>query len=220
MIKAVVFDMDGVIIDSEPIHYQLSMQYFSELGLTITDEEYYTFVGVGDIEIFTRLKEKYGLKQTVNELVEIYQKRYTDHLKSAQDQKPIKGIDDLIRDIHQKGLRLALGSSAIRSNIEVVLEKFNLRQYFDDIVGGSEVERSKPFPDIYLEAARRLGVEPSECIVIEDSCNGVTAAKAAGMKSIAYYNPNSGEQDLSEADRIIDSFEALDIEEFVGSLDR
>ena len=211
MVKAVLFDMDGVIIDSEPMHYRLSKLYYSELGLDITDEEYYTFVGLGDIEIFTRLIEKYGLKQDLDELVNTYQQRYIDHLRSITDEKPIRGVDVLIKELHQRGIHLALGSSATRGNIEAVLEYFKLRNYFEVVVSGSEMERSKPFPDIYIKAAKELAVDPSECIVIEDSANGVKAAKAAGMKCIAYRNPNSGDQDLSLADRVIDSFEGLDL---------
>ena len=212
MVKAVLFDMDGVIIDSEPIHYRLSKLYYSELGLDITDEEYYTFIGLGDIEIFKKLKEKYGLKESVDELVDTYQQRYISHLRSLKDEKPIPGVDVLIRDLHQKGFRLALGSSATKVNIEAVLEYFSLREYFDAVVSGCEVEHSKPFPDIYVEAAKKLDMDPSECIVIEDSSNGIKAAKLAGMKCIAYRNLNSGEQDLSLADHIIDSFEGLDFE--------
>ncbi|HYE69605.1 MAG TPA: HAD family phosphatase, partial [Anaerovoracaceae bacterium] len=172
MLKAVLFDMDGVIIDSEPMHYRLSKLYYSELGLDITDEEYYTFVGLGDIEIFTRLIGKYGLKQNLDELVNTYQQRYIDHLRSIKDEKPIRGVDVLIKDLHKRGIRLALGSSATRGNIEAVLEYFKLWDYFEVVVSGCEVERSKPFPDIYVKAAKKLAVDPSECIVIEDSSNG------------------------------------------------
>lgn len=218
MLKAVLFDMDGVIIDSEPIHYRLSKMYYSELGLDITDEEYYTFVGIGDKEIFTRLKEKYGLKQKVDEMVEAYQQRYIEHLQGLKDEKPIKGVDILIKDIYKRGFHLALGSSATRRNIEAVLEYFKLREYFDEIVSGCEVERSKPSPDIYVRAAEKLGMDPSGCVVIEDSSNGVRAAKSAGMKCIGYKNHNSGEQDISPADIIIDSFEGLDFGRLVSLL--
>jgi HAD superfamily hydrolase (TIGR01509 family) len=194
------------------------MLYYSELGLNIADEEYNTFIGLGDKEIYRRLKEKYGLKQSVDELVDMYQQRYIAHLNTLEGEKPIKGVDILISDIHRRGFRLALGSSATRRNIEAVLEFFKLQHYFDAVVSGCEVERSKPYPDIYLEAAKRLGVEPSECAVIEDSSNGIRAAKLAGMKCIAYRNMNSGEQDLSLADVVIDSFEGVDPEELLSSI--
>lgn len=218
MVKAVLFDMDGVIIDSEPIHYRLSKLYYSELGLDITDEEYYTFVGVGDVEIFTRLKTKYGLKEELGDLVETYQQRYLDHLRSQKEQKPIRGVDGLIRELHRKNYLIALGSSATRQNIEAVLEAFQLQEYFSAVASACEVEQSKPAPDIYLLAAEKLAVNPSECVVIEDSCNGIKAAKLAGMKCIAYHNPNSGDQDLSQADCVITTFEDLDFEGLVRSL--
>ena len=121
MFKAVLFDMDGVIIDSEPIHYRLSKKYHAELGLAVSDEEYNTFVGLGDLAIYTRLKEKYGLKQSVAELVDTYQERYLNDFKNLEGEKPIKGIERLICELHRRNIRLALGSSANRKNVEAVL---------------------------------------------------------------------------------------------------
>ena len=218
MLKAVIFDMDGVIIDSEPIHYKLSKLYFNELGLDITDEEYYTFVGIGDKEIFARLKNKYNLMLKSDEMAATYEKRYIEYLKQMENEEPIRGVDILIRNLHKKGLLLAVGSSASRENIGIVLKSFHLEGYFDTIVSGYDVENSKPFPDIYIRSAEKLGVDPAECIVIEDSSNGVKASKSAGMKCIAYKNRNSGEQDLSQADIIIDSFEKVEFDKLVSRI--
>ncbi len=218
MFRAVLFDMDGVIIDSEPIHYELSKLYFNELGLDIDDEEYYTFVGIGDKEIFFRLKEKYGLTLASDEMAATYEKRYIAYLRSMKNEEPIRGIQILVQDLHKRGLLLAVGSSASRENIEIVLERFQLKEYFNTIVSGYEVEKSKPYPDIYIKAAEKLGVDPAECIVIEDSSNGIKASRSAGMKSIAYRNHNSGEQDLSQADIIIDSFEKVDFDNLVSAI--
>lgn len=211
MFKAVIFDMDGVIIDSEIVHYHMTRKYTEELGIQVTEEELNTFAGLANKEIFTYLKSKHGLKQTVDEMKLGYEKRYMDYLQSDKDQKPINGVDLLIKDIYKRGFLIALASSACIENITAVLDKFNLQKYFNVTVSGCDFERSKPSPDIYLHTAKLLKVDPSECVVIEDSTNGIKAAKAAGMTCIAFRNPNSGNQNHSLADIIIDSFSEIDL---------
>lgn len=206
MYKAVIFDMDGVIIDSEHIHYELFKIFSKELGLTIPQEEYNTLIGSTDTRIWSYFKSKYGLKQNVEELVESYAARYLDYLATTEDVNPITGVETLIKDLYNNNTRLALASSASRKNIEMVLHLFGYNKYFEINVSGFEVSSGKPAPDIFLHAADMMRLKPEECVVIEDTRNGVNAAIAAGMKCIAFRNPNSGDQDLSAADMIIDSF--------------
>jgi beta-phosphoglucomutase family hydrolase len=202
----VIFDMDGVIIDSEPVHYTVSHLYFKELRIQVDDEEYKTFVGTTDKEMFTRLKSRYGIEETVEMLAETYQHKYMEYLRSSTDEKPVAGILYLLEELKKAGYHIALASSASRINILAVLDMFGINEYFDVVVSGNEVKESKPAPDVFVKAAHSLGVKPEECVVIEDSTNGVKAAKAAGMKCMAYLNPNSGNQDLSLADIIVDIF--------------
>lgn len=216
MYQAVIFDMDGVIIDSEPIHFRMMKKYLEELGIQISEEEWNEYTGMANKEIFASLKLKYDLQQTAEDLTTVYMARYIDFLNSAKGIKPIAGVVALIREIHGIGLPLALASSASPKNIAIVLEKFQLGGYFEIAVSGCNMAASKPAPDIYFHVAEMLKVNPSECVVIEDSTNGLKAAKAAGMACIAYSNPNSGKQDLSLADAVIDSFEGCD---FVKLLD-
>ena len=215
MLKAVIFDMDGVIVDSEPAHEEVCKRRFKELNINVTDEEYSTFVGVSNKDMWTRLKENYGLKETVEELISIHLKAIMDDFRE-RDEKPIPGVERLLENLKAEGIKIALASSSPMENIELVLEKFGIGDYFESVISGENLERGKPAPDIFLKSAEKLGVNPENCVVIEDSHNGVKAAKAAGMKCVGFKNINSGNQDLSMADIIVYSMEDVNIEHLKG----
>jgi HAD superfamily hydrolase (TIGR01509 family) len=125
------------------------------------------------------------------------------------DLKPIQGIPELLEQLKRDGVLTAIASSSSRDFISLVVDRTGIRQYFDAFISGQELPESKPNPAIYLLAAQTLGVEPSECIVLEDAHLGVEAAKRAGMRCIGYRNPNSGAQDLSKADVVVDRMEKI-----------
>jgi beta-phosphoglucomutase family hydrolase len=207
MIKAVIFDMDGVIIDSEPLHYIVFMNYTQKkLGVTISDEEYNTFIGTTNESIFSMVQQRHGMRGDLAAIVEEYEEQILTYLVTNESEKPIEGVDTLIRLLQQSNMKLALASSSPKKLINIILKMFKLEPFFSAAVSGQEVKAGKPAPDIFLRAAELLGVLPEECLVFEDSRNGVVAAKKAGMKCIAFYNPHSGNQDLSQADKIIKSF--------------
>lgn len=208
MIKGVIFDMDGVIIDSEPMHYKVFMQYSKEvLDIEIASEEYDTFIGSTNVHIFNYLKDKYNLKHEVSDMVEEYDKKIEDFLLSSNEPiAPIDGVDVLIGQLYKENLKMAVASSSVKNRIDIVIDMFGMDKYFSAKISGQQVKHSKPAPDIFLLAAKTLGLTPAECVVIEDSKNGVAAAKAAGMQCIGYNNPNSGNQDISRADRVITNF--------------
>ena len=131
-----------------------------------------------------------------------------------RDLQPIKGIPELLANLKKDGIAIGLASSSEKAFIEMVLEELGIRGYFQAVVSGEEVERSKPEPEIFLRAAELLNVDPADCLVLEDSRHGVEAAKRAGMKCIGYQNPNSGPQDLSRADKIVHTLENLDYRDF------
>lgn len=211
MIKAIIFDMDGVIVDSEPLHYKVFMEYTkSKFGLSISDEEYSTFIGTTNHHIYSTLKQKYGIEGDLEFIIKEYENKCLDFLLCSKTERPIQGVDILVKNLHKNKIKLGLASSSPKKSINAILELFDLHQFFDVLVSGQEVEHSKPAPDIFLRAAELLGFSPKECLVFEDSHNGVVAAKTAGMQCIAYYNPSSGNQDLSRADRIIESFLEVD----------
>jgi len=209
MIKAVIFDMDGVIIDSEPIYLRVEMELFNKLGLTITEKDHDAFVGTTTRNMWEVLKNKFDISQSVDELVELERKSYDERLVSQKDLAPISGIIELIQSLNKIGMKLAIASSSLRSQIEIVVDLFKIRSYFLQLVSGDEVSKGKPEPDIFLLAAERLNAKPQECLVIEDSRNGVEAAKKAGMKCIGFQNPSSGRQDLSRADVVVGGIEGI-----------
>lgn len=213
MIKAVIFDMDGVIIDSEPLHYKVFMDYTKrKFGLTISNEEYNTFIGTSNKSIYAKLRERYNIKGDIDAIIKEYEEECIEFLLSSKSEKPIPGVDTLIKNLHQEQIKLALASSSPKKHINIILDLFDMSQYFEVKVSGQEVKNGKPAPDIFLQAAEMIHVLPEECLVFEDSKNGIAAAKEAGMKCIAFYNPNSGNQDLSRADQIVKSFSEVENE--------
>lgn len=206
MVKAVIFDMDGIIIDSEPLHLSIEEDIFKKLGISIAYEEHNTFIGTTSHYMWDKIKTNHNLTESLEELVELDRNTYLDFLNDALDLQPINGVKELIIDLHKNNIKLAVASSSPLNVIEKVLSLFEIRNYFDYIVTGDYVSKSKPEPDIFLYAGEKLDVDSKECVVIEDSHNGVLAAKKANMKCIGYKNINSGNQDLSKADIIIDDF--------------
>ncbi len=211
MLEAVIFDMDGVIIDSEPFHLEVIRQIFGELGIKFSEEEYANYVGFGNEEMWTDIKDKHSLTQSVAQLKDLQISKDIEHIRGGHE-KPIPGVTDLLKNISSNDIPVALASSSSMQLIELIIGSFGLRKYFTAIVSGENMERGKPEPDIFLHTATLLNVPPKACVVIEDSRNGVTAAKAAGMRCIGFRNPNSANQDISGADLIIDNLTALNVE--------
>lgn len=207
MIKAFIFDMDGVIVDSEPLHFEVSRRIMRDFGLELPDEAFHPYVGITNEQMWTDVIARYSLNTTITEMLK---KDFLLKKEVFRDLQPIKGIPELLTNLKKDGIATGLASSSEREFIEMVLEKLQIRGYFQAIVSGEEVERSKPEPEIFLRAAKLLNVEPADCLVLEDSKHGVEAAKRAGMKCIGYQNPNSGPQDLSRADKIVYTLENLD----------
>lgn len=211
-LSAVIFDMDGVIIDSEPVYYESNNELFHELGFSVTKDEYQTFVGKSARKIWSDLKKKHGLPQSVDDLVKRESSHFLSKLRQITELKPIDGVQSLITSIHNANIPTALASSSTRECIDIVLRRLNLMRYFNKRVSGEDVQHGKPNPDIFIHTAELLGISSHECLVIEDSHNGVRAAKSAGMYCIAYKNPNTtGEQDLSSADMIISDYAEVDL---------
>jgi beta-phosphoglucomutase len=216
MIKTVIFDMDGVIIDTEPVHHHAFFTQFGELGLAISDEEYASFLGKSTRNVFQRLKQKYQLTQEVDELLKRKREIFNGRFDTDADLNLLPGVRTLIEDLHQHGVQLVLASSASNGTIARVFNRFGLAPYFTHLVSGEDFEESKPHPAIFLHAAEVSGTPVTQCIVIEDSANGVAAAKAAGIYCVGYASPHSAGQDLRQADLIIQDFSELSAKRIEG----
>jgi len=211
MIKAVIFDLDGVIIDSEPIHFKLEQQIFDELKITVSFREHCSFVGMSSQNMWETIVKEHELNLDADTLVRKKEILYLEYLDTQEDLHPIPGVAALIRELYENNFKLIIASSSHLDVIGKVLAKFKLSNFFMATISGIELIYSKPHPEIFLKAAGIANCEPAKCLVIEDSENGVAAAKASGMKCIGFLNPNSGEQNLNKADVIIGSFKELNI---------
>lgn len=214
VIKAVIFDLDGVIVESEDAHIEAEKQTFLKYNVLISTEELHRYTGTTAKEMFTQLIAKYKLNTTFEEINNQKEKILFRLLE--QDAEPTRGILSFIQELKRRGIRLAVGSSSPRKLVDYVLKKLNITNLFDCIVTAEDVKHSKPSPEIFLQIAEELGLSPSQCLVIEDAKLGVEAAKSAGMKCIGYRNPHSGNQNLSKADTITDAFSKLDIDKIIA----
>jgi len=213
MIKAVIFDMDGVIVESEPMHVEAEKQILLKHGVKITAEELRDYTGTTAEFEFNDLIRKYKLNTTAETLFNEKEDILFRLLEERTE--PTKGVIDLIRNLKQRGFKLGIATSGHRKLAHYYLSKLGIESFFDTVVCAEDITHSKPDPEIFLKAAQRLGVEPAECIVIEDARLGIEAARKAGMKAVGYRNPSSGNQDLSKADWVVSDFTKLDLQELL-----
>ncbi|MDR0796661.1 MAG: HAD-IA family hydrolase [Tannerella sp.] len=210
MIKAVLFDMDGVLVDTERQICRAAIQMFKELGVTVQPEDFLPFVGAGENRYIGGVAEKYGFGLDIDAAKF---RTYTIYGEIVHDcLKPLAGVYDFIDRCRTKEIKIAIATSADLMKMEINLREIGLpAETFDATVNGLEVVHKKPSPEIYLMAARKVGVEPAYCLVVEDAINGVQAAKTAGMYCLALTTSFSVEQ-LNQADWIRkDLTEALDL---------
>lgn len=211
MIKTVIFDMDGVIVDTEPVHRYAYYKQFSELGINVSEEMYTSFTGFSTRNTFQTLKDFFPqINHEVEDLIQRKRNIFNDAFDTKEDLLLLEGVEDLIKDLYQSGIQLILASSASKVTINRVFTRFKLHQYFTDIVSGEDFPQSKPNPAIFIHAASLSVAPKNNCLIIEDSTNGVKAAKGAGIFCIGYNSEHSKLQDLSEADIIINNFNELD----------
>jgi HAD superfamily hydrolase (TIGR01509 family) len=207
MIAAIIFDMDGVLMDSEPLHLRATQFALGDRARSYTERDNQAFFGATDSEMFRVLRILFDLDVSTEELV----RRKQEHLVSLirAEGHGLPGVPHILLGLREAGLRLGLVSASARPVIGAVLETVGLSGAFETVVSGDEVARGKPAPDGYLMAARRLAVDPEACFVVEDTRNGVLAAKAAGMTVVAVPNPATSHEDFSPADLVLPSLDTL-----------
>ncbi len=204
--------MDGVIVDTEPVHSYAYFQHFAELNIDVSKDMFTSFMGNSTRNTFQKLKELFPIDGEVEELIQRKRALFNDAFDSKEDLYLIEGVEQLIQDLHQNGMQLILASSAAKVTIDRVFKRFNLHQYFTHIVSGEDFPNSKPHPAIFEYAASLSIATKENCIVIEDSTNGIKAAKAAGIFCIGYNSENSKLQDLSLADVVVEYLDELNFE--------
>lgn len=204
--------MDGVIVDTEPVHSYAYFQHFTELNIDVSKEMFTSFMGNSTRNTFQKLKELFPIDGEVEDLIQRKRTLFNDAFDSKKDLVLLEGVENLIKDLHKNGIQLIVASSASKVTIDRVFKRFNLYQYFTNIVSGEDFPNSKPHPAIFEYAASLSIASKENCIVIEDSTNGVIAAKAAGIFCIGYNSIHSKLQDLTTADVVINHFDEVSFE--------
>jgi len=207
-VKAIIFDMDGVIVDSEFYQFQAFKFALARVGFNLTEEYFISnMVGRKSHDSVSEILNKENIKESLDELIERKRKKYRELISS--NLKAMPGAKKLINQLKNNGFILALASSSATIHIDIVLNGLGIKNQFDVIVSGEQVKIGKPNPDIFLITAKKLNTLPDNCLVIEDTSTGVEAAKAAGMKCIAVPNHFTKKQDFSKADLLVESLEKV-----------
>ena len=208
-LQCVIFDMDGVIIDSEEIHKKAYYETFKNLGVEVSEELYKTMTGSSTINAFQKLVNHFNLDDIPEELVLQKRKRYVNYFENDPTLALVHGVKELIQFLNKQNLTLVLASSSAMVNINRVFSRFDLNQYFTAKISGADLTASKPHPEIFEKAAILGGVSKEQCIVIEDSDNGIKAANDAGIFVVGYENPLVSDQTLKDANLIIRDYNIL-----------
>lgn len=209
--EAVIFDMDGVIVDTEPGFYIVANKFLEQYGKSITKEYFEQFFGGASEYMWKTTTKMLGLDVSVEDCLKGTHKIREQRIQE-EGYEAIDGTLDLIREIHGQGIPLAVASSSSKREIERVVDYFGISHCFQALVSGKDCEHPKPAPDVFLKTAGKLFRKPEQCLVIEDSNNGVLAAKRAGMSVIGFRNLDVANQELRPADYIVTSMKDITLE--------
>jgi HAD superfamily hydrolase (TIGR01509 family) len=201
--------MDGVIVDTEPLHRKAYFNMFNDVNINVTEELYDSFTGQATLPICRTLCNHFSLSETPEHLVSTKRKHFKYLFENDSSLALLDGVHYLIKNYHENGLTLVLASSASMPNIERIFDRFDLNKYFRAKISGADLKASKPHPEIFIKAAELAGEHADNCMVIEDSTNGIAAAKAANIYCVGFKSPHSVNQDYSKADKVITSFDEI-----------
>ena len=204
---AVIFDMDGVLIDTHPYIIQSFNEYLKPYGIPFTDETNKEVNGMSLLGVTKLFKERYGV--SIDHVDFSHQAGIIELELLEKEEKIDPALIEFLEKLKEKGIPMAVGTSSMRWRAERILDIFDLKKYFSVLITAEDVEKHKPEPDTYLKSAKELNVDPKECIVIEDAPHGITSAIRAGMKTVALLTKFHSKEEFSNANFIIENFEEI-----------
>jgi len=204
----IIFDMDGVLLDSEPMHQEIIYETFQLKGIPFDKAYIQTLTGMSAFPMWEKVKRDAQRTESVEELMQFHRDYFFKRLPEVKVPL-VPHVKEVLEKFKNEGKHLSLASSSGRKLIDIFTQQTNIAHYFEVIMSGDDVQYSKPNPEIFLKVAQWYHLPATQFTVIEDSTNGVKAAKSANMQCIALQNPLSGGQDLSQADSVIHSMQEL-----------
>mgnify|MGYP006277913749 CR=1 FL=1 len=211
----VIFDMDGVLADTGPVHFQSWKKLADEIGVEFTKEFFEKTFGQKSVPITRRLVGEDAVDEQIRKWADLKEKYYREMVKDKI--KPLEGVIPLIKDLKRHNCKLAVASSGPPENVELLVDSLKLRKFFDELITAEDVKKGKPEPDAFLIAAQKLKVNPEDCVVIEDAPVGIEAAKRARMKRIALTTTHPREE-LQDANLILSDLSDITYEEIMELL--
>ena len=211
-LKAVLFDMDGVIVDTEPLHRKAYFRMFQDLDIEVSEKMYTSFTGSSTKKVCNTLVAYFNLHKSAEELAIIKRKYFKHYFYNDENFHLLPGVEDLIKNYFEAGIKLVVASSASMTTINMVFEKFELEKYFIGKISGADLKESKPNPEIFEIAAEIANETKENCVVIEDSTNGIVASHAAGIFCVAYKSEHSLNQNYDKANLVISDFSEIEFE--------
>lgn len=206
MIKGIILDMDGVIINTEPLYIEVEKEMFADYGIPFREQEIYPFMGRTTRVFWQHFLTAYNITTlTLDDAIHQHRTLYLNKLKTYDQLEIIKGLEDWLIQLKARDIPVVIASSSAEEIVATIVKQLQLMRYVKGYISGDSVENSKPSPDIFIKAAQLIGVSPENCIVVEDSENGLLAAQRAGMKRIAYSGV-SIEQNHENADYRISEY--------------
>ncbi len=211
-IEAVIWDMDGVLADTAPHHLRAWQEIFSKRGINFTEADFKRGFGIRNDAIIRNILGKQVTKDEIEAIAREKEKAFRRII--GQNMSPLPDALRLLQSLDEHGVRMAIASSTTIENIRLIIGGLGIASCFKAVVTGHDVTEGKPSPQVFLLAAQRLGVDPKNCVVVEDAVAGVVAAKSAGMYCLAVTNTHPREK-LKEADLIVDTLEAVSIKDIL-----
>ncbi len=212
----VIFDMDGVLADTGPIHYESWVKLAKQIRVKFSKKEFNLTFGQQSVSITRKLVGPKIKQEVVEKWANLKERYYREMVKDKL--KPLPGALVLIKELHARNFKLAIGSSGPPENVDLLLSTLSIKDYFDVIITAAEVKNGKPAPDVFLIAAEKLNIKVDNCLVIEDAPVGITAAQKAGMKVIALRTTHCN-VDLINADIVVQDLSCINLNDILELLD-